>query len=88
MSLRRKEADPQADLLVLSVATKGTNMKRHKWSDIKARTSPGTRARIEAKGRRLSENVQPVTDVKSAECYPADDAPGARERANRDSEQG
>lgn len=88
MSLGRKEADPQADLLVIVGCDEGANMKRHKWSGIKARTSPGTRARIEAEGRRLSENVQPVTDVKSAERYPADDAPGARERANRDSEQG
>ena len=40
-------------------------MKRHKWSDIKARTSPGTRARIEAEGQRFSENVHPVTDVKT-----------------------
>ena len=32
-------------------------MKRHKWSDIKARTKPETRARIEAEGRRLSDDL-------------------------------
>lgn len=63
-------------------------MKRHKWADIKVRTSPEIRSRIEAEGRRLSENVQPVSDGKSVGPYPADDTPGARERANKDSEQG
>ena len=43
----------------------GTNVKRHKWSDIKGRTSPETRARIEAEGQRLPENVRPVSDGKS-----------------------
>ena len=32
-------------------------MKRHKWADIKARTKPETRARIEAEARRLSEDL-------------------------------
>ena len=32
-------------------------MKRHKWSDIKARVKPATRARIEAEGRRLSDDL-------------------------------
>jgi len=32
-------------------------MKRHKWSDIKARIKPATRARIEAEGRRLSDDL-------------------------------
>jgi DNA-binding transcriptional regulator YiaG len=32
-------------------------MKRHKWSDIKARTKPETRTRIEAEARRLSEDL-------------------------------
>ena len=32
-------------------------MKRHKWSDIKARTSPATRARIAAEAKRLSEDL-------------------------------
>lgn len=32
-------------------------MKRHKWVDIKARTKPETRARIEAEARRLSEEL-------------------------------
>ena len=32
-------------------------MKRHKWSDIKARIKPVTRARIETEGRRLSDDL-------------------------------
>jgi len=32
-------------------------MKRYKWSDIKARTKPETRARIEAEARRLSDDL-------------------------------
>ena len=32
-------------------------MKRHKWTDIKARTKPETRRRIEAQAQRLSEDL-------------------------------
>jgi DNA-binding XRE family transcriptional regulator len=32
-------------------------MKRQKWSDIKARIKPATRARMEAEGRRLSDDL-------------------------------
>jgi DNA-binding transcriptional regulator YiaG len=32
-------------------------MKRHKWTDIKARTKPETRRRIEEEARRLSEDL-------------------------------
>ena len=32
-------------------------MKRRKWSDIKARIKPATRARIEAEGRSLSDDL-------------------------------
>ena len=32
-------------------------MKRHKWSDIKARTKPGTRRRIETEAQRLSDDL-------------------------------
>jgi DNA-binding XRE family transcriptional regulator len=32
-------------------------MKRQKWSDIKARIKPATRARIEAEGQRLSDDL-------------------------------
>ena len=32
-------------------------MKRQKWSDIKARVKPATRARIETEGRRLSDDL-------------------------------
>ena len=32
-------------------------MKRHKWSDIKARIKPATCARIEAEGRRLCDDL-------------------------------
>ena len=32
-------------------------MKRHKWSDIKARIKPAMRARIEGEGRRLSDDL-------------------------------
>ena len=32
-------------------------MKRHKWSDIKARTKPETRARMEAEAQRLSDDL-------------------------------
>ena len=63
-------------------------MKRHTWSDIKARTSPETRDRIEAEGRRLLENLQPLSDGKSVERCPAEDALGAEEMTKKDSEQG
>ena len=32
-------------------------MKRHKWSHIKARSKPETRARIEAEAQRLSDDL-------------------------------
>jgi len=32
-------------------------MKRHKWTDIKARTKPKTRRRIEAEAQSLSEDL-------------------------------
>src|SRR5262245_12540277 len=32
-------------------------MKRHKWTDIKARTKPAVRARIESEGRRLADDL-------------------------------
>ena len=32
-------------------------MKRHKWSDIKARTKPATRSRMETEARRLSDDL-------------------------------
>ena len=32
-------------------------MKRHKWTDIKARTKPETRRQIEAEAQRLSEDL-------------------------------
>ena len=32
-------------------------MKRQKWSDIKARSKPETRARIEAEAQRLSDDL-------------------------------
>ncbi len=32
-------------------------MKRHTWAEIKSRVKPGTRARIEAEARRLSEEL-------------------------------
>jgi DNA-binding transcriptional regulator YiaG len=32
-------------------------MKRHKWTDIKARTKPETRRRIETEAQRLSEDL-------------------------------
>ena len=32
-------------------------MKRHKWSDIKARTKPETRRRIDSEAQRLSEDL-------------------------------
>jgi hypothetical protein len=32
--------------------------KRHTWADIKARTKPDTRTRIEAEARRLSEDLR------------------------------
>ena len=88
MSLRRKGADPQADLLVIVGCDEGDEHEAPQVVRHQSTHVAGDRARIEAEGRSLSENVEPITDVKSAERYPADDAPGARERANRDSEQG
>jgi DNA-binding XRE family transcriptional regulator len=39
------------------IAARGADMKRQKWSDIKARIKPATRARMEAEGRRLSDDL-------------------------------
>src|SRR5262249_46040831 len=39
------------------IGARGADMKRQKWSDIKARIKPATRARIEAEGRRLSDDL-------------------------------
>jgi hypothetical protein len=36
-------------------------MKRHTWSEIKARTTPEVRARIEAEARLLSEDTRART---------------------------
>lgn len=56
-----EEHVPLADTLyeeyLRELEREGTDMKRHKWSDIKARTKPETRARIEAEARRLSEDL-------------------------------
>jgi len=40
-------------------------MKRHKWSDINARIKPATRARIEAEGRRLSDDLH-LSELRKA----------------------
>ena len=34
------------------------SVKRHTWADIKARTKPDTRTRIEAEARRLSDGLR------------------------------
>ena len=40
-------------------------MKRHKWSKIKDRVKPNTRARIEAEARRLSEDLH-LSQIRKA----------------------
>ena len=40
-------------------------MKRHKWSEIKDRVKPNTRARIEAEARRLSEDLH-LSQIRKA----------------------
>jgi len=54
-------------------------MKRHTWSDIKARTKPEIRTQIEAEGRRLSDGLRSEPElpkphskgVDRGECKPA-----------------
>lgn len=41
-------------------------MKRHPWSDIKARTTPDVRARIQAEARLLSEDIGARTAAETA----------------------
>jgi len=40
-----------------SLGTGRADMKRHKWTDIKARTKPETRRRMETEAHRLSEDL-------------------------------
>jgi hypothetical protein len=57
------------------------SVRRHAWSDIKARTKPEIRTQIEAEGRRLSDGLKsepelPKPDSKRVgrgECKPASD---------------
>src|SRR5262245_51755226 len=39
------------------IEARRADMKRHKWTDIKARTKPETRRRLEADAQRLSEDL-------------------------------
>jgi len=41
----------------LKETTEGAVVKRHKWSDVKARTKPATRARMETEAQRLSDDL-------------------------------
>ncbi len=50
-------ADTLYDEYLRETGAGRTDMKRHKWSDIKARSKPETRARIEAAAQRLSDDL-------------------------------
>ena len=51
------QATSSSDEYLLELKREGLDMKRHKWSDIKARAKPETRARIETEAQRLSANL-------------------------------
>jgi hypothetical protein len=40
------------------------NVMRYTWSELKARTKPHTRARIEVEGRRLSDGLRSEAELQ------------------------
>jgi hypothetical protein len=52
--------------------------KRHSWSDIKARTTPEARARIESDARRLSEGIRGDAEQGASDRNPQDDGDVSR----------
>ena len=62
-------------------------MKRHTWSDIKARTTAEVRARIEAEGRHLSERLSIVADGGGRTPDSRGDSEGVRTASDKASDQ-
>jgi hypothetical protein len=61
-------------------------MKRHTWSDIKARTTPEVRTRIEAKARLLSEEIRAHTSAGTATPQAQEDGENVRNSRDKDSD--
>jgi hypothetical protein len=53
---------------------------RHKWPDIKARTTPAVRAKIEAEACLLSEDIRARTATGAAPPEAQEDVPNSREK--------
>jgi hypothetical protein len=62
-------------------------MKRHTWSDIKARTTPEVRARIEAEARLLSEDIRARTAAGTAAPRAQEDGRNVRDVRDKDLDQ-
>ena len=61
-------------------------MKRHAWSDIKARTTPEVRARIEAEARLLSEDFPAGTAARSPTPQAREDGGSVRKVRDKHSD--
>ena len=61
-------------------------MKRHTWSDIKARTTPEIRDRIEAEARLLSEDIRARTATGAATPEAQEDGGNVRDVRDKDSD--
>ena len=61
-------------------------MKRNPWSDIKARTTPDVRARIEAEARLLSEDIGARTAAETATPQAQEDGGDVRNDHDKDTD--
>lgn len=62
-------------------------VKAYTWSDIKARTTPEVRARIEAEGRRLSEGLNIGADAANPTPDSRGDSGDVRSVPDKDRDQ-
>ena len=61
-------------------------MKRHTWSDVKARTTPEVRTRLEAEARLLSEEIRARTTAGTATPQAQEDGGDVRNGPDKDSD--
>lgn len=61
-------------------------VKRHSWSDTKARTTPEVRASIEAEARRLSESIRADAKQRVSTPDPAADGRSAADASGSGSD--
>jgi hypothetical protein len=61
-------------------------VKRHSWSDIKARTTQEVRASIEAEVRRLSESIRDDAKQRASTPDPAADGRSAPDASDSGSD--